>query len=145
MSALWAVRQAATPPAARHTKAKEPELDSNEVRVLVALLMFCDEKGSCYPSIPRIGKMMGMSRETVVKTLRKLEQYAGPLELSIKRNVDESHEYRLRWNSQPRRTLHVVEGAPQSQEGVPPSKTTAPTPQSQEGGGPPVRRGGTPQ
>lgn len=73
MRALWALRDDLT-------------LSAAEWRIAVLLVAFADERGTCHPGLTRLACSARTSRGAVRRSLRKLEQDAGPLELTVERN-----------------------------------------------------------
>lgn len=72
LEALWAIRD-------------DREMDADEVRVLNALIAFCNADGQCNPSTRTLADVARMRVTTVRAALLKLEKRAGPVALSVTR------------------------------------------------------------
>lgn len=81
LDAFWMVRDAMSP-----ARGAKPEITSTQGRVLMALLLFSNEFGECFPSVKRVAKIAGVSLKKTRSVILELESGVGPIKLSVDRN-----------------------------------------------------------
>jgi hypothetical protein len=101
LNAMHRVREAVAP-SPSYYRPTQPTLTSERARVLIALLLFANASGECFPGERRLAAVAGMHRDRLRAVLRELEVDAGPLQLVIERgrvskrgDRGETHRYFL--------------------------------------------------